>query len=149
MSDTDEFTQNTKFKKTMRRVLLGFILLMVLAIKAVGQDTDTGFGCYDLENNECSCDEEVCNEEGCDAVGGMYTDQCSSCQCGVNDGSTEDDDVDESGSNSTSSEQEKEWFGCYNLPDVGRSCTCTEDVCSEATCTGTLQCDGFLLNQLC
>jgi hypothetical protein len=131
----------------MTRVLLRFSLLLVLVVKIVGQGADTGFGCYDPEINECSCDGEVCNEESCEATGGMYTDRCSSCLCDVNDSNNEDDD--DSSSNSTANEQEVEGFGCYNLPGVGRSCTCTDDVCTEATCTGTPRCDRLLRDQFC
>jgi hypothetical protein len=131
----------------MTKLLFGFILLLVLAVKIVGQVAVTGFGCYDPEINECSCEEEVCNADGCEATGGMYTDRCSSCRCDMSGGN--DDDGNDNNSNSTASDQEETGYGCYNLPKVGRSCTCTEDVCSEATCTGTLHCDILLLYQLC
>jgi hypothetical protein len=135
----------------MTRVLFGCIILLALAVKIVGQVAETGFGCYNSDINECSCD-DVCNEADCQAIGGIYTDQCTSCQCELKDDEDDDDNDNndnDSGSNQSANEQEEEGFGCYNLPGVGRSCTCTESVCSEATCTGTTSCERYFPRRRC
>lgn len=87
-----------------------------------GNPTDvSNFGCYNTDgDNTCKCTPEVCSADACAAANGFFTDQCRSCTCG---GEQAPPDDGESG------------FGCYNLPDVGRACTCDAEFCSEELCT--------------
>jgi len=51
----------------------------VLALMIV--ETKGDFGCYDFNENVCSCLEDVCTRAGCAESGGLWTGACGTCVC--------------------------------------------------------------------
>ncbi|KAG7340214.1 hypothetical protein IV203_023757 [Nitzschia inconspicua] len=75
----------------------------------LAQSETTGFGCYNLSNNQCNCEESVCNQQSCEAIGGIWTDGCLSCQCETNNSDeTSEQGGDEDASNMEGAEDDLE-----------------------------------------
>lgn len=92
--------------------------------ESISNESDEGFGCYDVGTHQCDCSPVVCAEKLCSAAGGLFTSQCSSCQC------------DHSGNISAGEEQvqatENVGWGCYDVTE--HECECTASSCSKEGC---------------
>ncbi|KAG7372841.1 hypothetical protein IV203_033565 [Nitzschia inconspicua] len=85
----------------------------------LAQSETTGFGCYNLSNNQCNCEESVCNQQSCEAIGGIWTDGCVSCQCETNNSDeTSEQGGDEDATNMEGAEDDLEGVESSEGEDV-------------------------------
>ena len=100
---------------------VAFLLVIASTINSTTAQQTTGFGCYNIPTlgNACSCTDLVCTEESCTAAKGIWTDQCSSCQCDSGGGAFVQSNPDEG-------------FGCYDSSI--NQCDCSDEACSEESC---------------
>lgn len=126
------------------------LFLLLLASGSLVDAQDTGFGCYSIDTNRCTCTADVCSEMACLATGGFWTPDCVSCQCAEVEAAPEDESpteevemeaeeteapalsIDDEPGNFTAVFGSK--YGCFGLPSSPFNCDCSEEVCSKDSC---------------
>lgn len=128
-------------------VVVAMILFWTLqASSVIVNAQDTGFGCYSIDTNRCTCTADVCTESACVATGGIFTPDCVSCQC-ADEAEGEDSVVEEETETtvvpSVSTDDDfgnitvdfGSKYGCFGTPSSPLNCDCSAELCSKDSCS--------------